>query len=258
MSRTSTAPGRRSGRRRHRREPIRQALHLAGRRVVARSLRVGAFAFVALLLLGAMMPMAGTQLAEARTVEPSLEAATEPQALVMEDQHPEAPSSRDDYTVMTRAELLRQQYTLTYTTNWTGAIRWPFPVPVRISDGYGYRPAPCSGCSTYHTALDFDAGYGSPIYAIADGVVVAHDDGWDAWGNYVIIEHQINGQTVRSSNAHMQRGSSPLVVGQTINVGDYVGLVGGTGQVSGPHLHFEIEIGGQTLDPYEWLTANAG
>lgn len=186
----------------------------------------------------------------------SLDAAT--QALVVEPSDAGVPSARDAYEVTTKAELLRQRYTLTYSTTWTGAIRWPFPTTVPITDGFGSRAAPCAGCSTYHTALDFAPGAGEPIYAIADGVVREHVDGNGSWGNYVIIEHQIDGQTVVSSYAHMQRGSSPLQAGDTISVGDYIGLVGATGQVTGNHLHLEIDVNGVSVDPFAWLTENAG
>lgn len=257
MGRRSGLPTRRR-RGRHRRDRIRQAVRISARRVLERSLSFCAFAFVALLLLAMTMPAFAPQSAEARDAASTQGLADDPQSLALPSHDLVPPVARDTYSVTSRAELLRQRFTLTYSTTWTGAIRWPFPVAVPISDGYGNRPAPCAGCSTYHTALDFDAGSGTPIYAIADGVVAVHDDGRGAFGNYVVIEHQINGQTVYSTYAHMQRASSPLVVGQTISVGDYIGLVGATGRVSGPHLHLEIEVDGQTIDPFKWLTDNAG
>ena len=99
-------------------------------------------------------------------------------------------------------------------------------------------------------------GSGTPIYSIAAGVVVDHVDGHGSWGNYVRIQHTVNGRTVISSYAHMQTGSSPLAVGDKIAVGDFVGLVGATGQVTAPHLHLEIEDDGVRVDPYTWLVAN--
>lgn len=167
-------------------------------------------------------------------------------------------SMRDSYEVISRAELLRQRFAMTYTTTWSGPVRWPFPVPVPISSGFGYRAAPCAGCSTDHRATDFAPGGGVPIYAIAAGVVKKHVDGTASWGNFVVIEHQIEGRTVTSSYAHMQSGSSALVEGQQIAVGDYVGLVGSTGQATGKHLHLEIQVDGVKVDPYLWLTENAG
>jgi len=170
----------------------------------------------------------------------------------------EAVEARDAYRVTSKAEMLRQLYTRTYTTSWTGSIRWPFPVTVPISSGFGYRPAPCRGCSTDHRAVDFAPGGGVPIYAIASGTVKEHVDGNGSWGNYVILEHRIDGQTITSSYAHMQHGSSPLVPGDGIEVGEFIGLVGATGQATGKHLHLELKVDGVKVDPFVWLSTNAG
>ncbi|MBX3309358.1 MAG: M23 family metallopeptidase [Cryobacterium sp.] len=221
-----------------------------------RLLSAASFGFVWLFLLAAALPAVSSVSASAVISGPGTRVA--PQSFTNLSEAPDAAVARDGYGVTSRAELLRQQYTLSYTTTWSGPIRWPFPVPVRISDGFGPRAAPCEGCSTYHTAVDFVPGTAQPIYAIADGVVREHVDGAGSWGNYVILEHQINGQTVVSSYAHMQRGSSPLVPGETVQVGDFIGLVGATGQVTGAHLHFELEVASQLVDPFAWLTANAG
>ncbi|MCS0499703.1 M23 family metallopeptidase [Protaetiibacter mangrovi] len=166
---------------------------------------------------------------------------------------------RDGFEVKSWAQVLRDKYSrgsFAYSVYWTGPIRWPFPYEVPITDGYGPRAAPCSGCSTFHYAIDLVPGAGTPIYAIADGVVIAHTDGHGSWGNFVQIQHTINGRTVISSYAHMQTGSSPLQVGDRISVGDFVGLVGATGQVTAPHLHLEIEDDGVRVDPFIWLTQN--
>ncbi|PZQ89515.1 MAG: hypothetical protein DI534_06790 [Leifsonia xyli] len=170
-----------------------------------------------------------------------------------------AVGERDGFEVKSWAQVLRDKYSKgnrSYSVLWTGPIRWPFPYEVPITDGFGPRAAPCAGCSTYHYALDLVPGAGTPIYAIADGVVLEHEDGRGSWGNYVRIQHTINGRTVISSYAHMQTGSSPLQVGDKIGVGDFVGLVGATGQVTAPHLHIEIEDNGVREDPYVWLTTN--
>lgn len=168
-------------------------------------------------------------------------------------------TARDSYTVTSWSEMLRLKYgtrSFGYSTTGTGPVRWPFPSEVPISSGFGSRAAPCQGCSTYHRGLDFTPGAGAPIFAIADGTVVLHEEG-GGFGNHVIIEHTINGQRVRSLYAHMQWGSSPLQQGDAITVGDFIGLVGATGQVTGNHLHFELEVDGTAVDPYGWLKQNA-
>lgn len=168
-------------------------------------------------------------------------------------------ASRDEWSVTSYAEMLRLKYgsrDFSYSTSGSGAVRWPFPAAVPISSGFGERAAPCRYCSSYHQGLDFNPGSGTPIFAIADGVVIQaeHSGGF---GNHAIIEHVINGQRVTSTYAHMTTGSSPLVVGEQILVGDFIGTVGSTGTSTGAHLHFEIRIDGIAIDPFAWLQANA-
>jgi murein DD-endopeptidase MepM/ murein hydrolase activator NlpD len=190
------------------------------------------------------------ELTEGQVVEVDVEAGAELTATV---------ASRDEWSVTSYAELLRLKYgsrNFSYSTTGTGAVRWPFPAAVPISSGFGERVAPCRFCSSYHQGLDFNPGAGTPIFAIADGVVIRaeHSGGF---GNHAIIEHIINGQRVTSTYAHMTRDSSPLVVGQQILVGDFVGTVGSTGTSTGAHLHFEIRIDDIAIDPFAWLQSNA-
>jgi hypothetical protein len=170
-------------------------------------------------------------------------------------------AERDAWSVTSWAEMLRLRYgdrSFDYTVG-TGPIRWPFPYAVPISSGFGDRAAPCRGCSTSHSGIDFNPGWGAAIFAIADGVVYEHSEGGSSWGNFVVLKHEIDGQTTYSGYAHMQSASSPLVVGEEVKVGDFVGLVGATGQATGAHLHFTIAIGDpfHYVDPYTFLKTYA-
>lgn len=146
------------------------------------------------------------------------------------------------------------------TADAGGAVRWPFPGSVRLSSPYGPRDAPCGGCSTFHKGLDMLPGEGAPAHAVADGVVrevSATDNG--GFGVYAIVDHTVDGQLVSSVYAHFQSGSLQVSPGQSVGVGTHLGNVGSTGQSTGPHLHFEILIGGITpTDPYAWLSQRAG
>jgi hypothetical protein len=169
-------------------------------------------------------------------------------------------AARDSFTVISYADIMRARYgnQAVYTfTPTTGTVRWPFPYSVPISDGWGSRVSPCTGCSTFHQGVDFTPGVGSPIYAIADGVVSYHADTDRGLGNNVTISHVINGENIDSVYAHMITGSSKLVVGDVIKVGDFIGFVGETGSATGPHLHFELHVDKVPVDPFAWLTANA-
>ncbi|MBX3098717.1 MAG: M23 family metallopeptidase [Salinibacterium sp.] len=133
-------------------------------------------------------------------------------------------------------------------------VQWPMPQGTTISSGYG--PRVCDGCSTFHNGIDFDPGNGYPIQVVADGVVT--EAGWDStgYGNKVVVQHVIDGQTVSTLYAHMQDGSIAVAVGETIKRGTVLGLVGETGVATGPHLHFGVLVDDSTIDPYPWLVAH--
>ena len=166
--------------------------------------------------------------------------------------------TRDAFTVTSYAEVVREKYgtRISTFTPTTGAVRWPFPYATPISSGFGDRVAPCRGCSSHHNGVDFTPGSGTPIYAIADGVVTAAEFS-GSFGQHVYMDHVINGQKVESIYGHMIAGSSPLSVGQTVKVGDLIGLVGSTGASTGAHLHLEVHLDGVIVDPFAWLQANA-
>jgi murein DD-endopeptidase MepM/ murein hydrolase activator NlpD len=172
-----------------------------------------------------------------------------------------APVERDGWAMTSEAELrqastIRRDYS--YDVVNEGPVRWPFPVAVPISDGYGARVSPCSGCSSQHKGTDFTPGVGAPITSIADGVVSVKEVSSWGFGNHVFIDHVINGQKVTTVYAHMQEGSSALQVGDVVTAGQFVGLVGATGAATGPHLHLEIRLDGVVqVDPFAWLKANA-
>lgn len=176
-------------------------------------------------------------------------------------------ASRDAYTVTVPVPVIAR-YTspdpstagsgATASVNTaTGSIRWPFPTMVPLSSTFGYRAAPCASCSSYHEGIDMLGGYGNRIGAIAAGTV--RISGIDPnYGQYVVIDHIINGQHLSSLYAHMIYGSSPLHVGEHVPVGAMVGLLGSTGDSTGPHLHLSILINGTTfIDPLAWLQKNA-
>jgi len=165
---------------------------------------------------------------------------------------------RDTFGTTSYAEQLRLKFA-SYGGRFsatTGAVRWPFPYTVPITDGFGLRPANVSG-QPMHNGVDFTPGAGTPIYSIADGVVSFHLEETGGLGNNVMIRHVIQGQSIDSVYAHMQYGSSPLKVGDPIKVGDFIGLVGDTGSSYGAHLHFELHIDKVPVDPFAWLQANA-
>lgn len=129
-------------------------------------------------------------------------------------------------------------------------VQWPVDPATHITSLFGPRSAPCDGCSTFHHGVDFTPGYGAPVEAIADGVVV--DKPMSELGSYVVIEHVVDGATIDSVYGHLVSGSG-LPVGTRVTRGEVIGRAGNTGPTSGPHLHFAIVSNGETIDPLAWM-----
>ena len=234
------------------------------RTVGSRILSFSAMVFAGALAVGMSVPAnafnPGGGSADASTLAANKAQPDGTQSLSVDASVEKTSAARDEYSVTSWAEMLRMQYgTRDYSYTMgdpNGPIRWPFPYPVPISSGFGERAAPCYGCSSMHMGVDFTPGVGTPIYAIADGVVTTSlADQW-GFGTHVIISHTINGTTVTSTYAHMQAGSTALVAGDQVGVGDFVGTVGMTGTATGNHLHLEITVDGSNVDPFAWLQLN--
>jgi Membrane proteins related to metalloendopeptidases len=134
---------------------------------------------------------------------------------------------------------------------------WPTDVK-ELSSDYGWRPKPCRACSSDHKGIDFIPGAGEPVYAAMDGIIsrVEYSGGF---GMHVYIDHiaVINNKTERWQTiyAHLQKDSVPedISVGNIVKAGTTIGAVGNTGTSTGPHLHFEILVEGENVDPEKYL-----
>ncbi|WEK04677.1 MAG: M23 family metallopeptidase [Candidatus Devosia phytovorans] len=110
---------------------------------------------------------------------------------------------------------------------------------------FGYRVHPIFHTRRLHTGVDLAARSGTPIYAAGDGVIEYYK--WQSgYGNKVEIKH-VNGY--ETAYGHMSRYADGLEVGSHVRQGQLIGYVGSTGQSTGPHLHFEIKINGNLVDP---------
>ena len=126
-----------------------------------------------------------------------------------------------------------------------GRLAWP--VSGRVSSRFGWRIHPISGRRKLHTGLDIAAPTGRPITAAADGtVLVAGNRG--GLGLAVDIAH---GGGLVTRYAHQSRLA--VRAGQRVTRGQVIGYVGSTGMSTGPHLHFEVRVGGAPQDPLPWL-----
>lgn len=118
-----------------------------------------------------------------------------------------------------------------------------------ISSGFGYRTDPFTGAGAFHAGLDFRGPIGAPIYAAAKGVIRFAGQR-SGYGNCIEIDHG-NGLVTRY--AHMSAFRARL--GQRVRAGDVIGEIGSTGRSTGPHLHFEVRIHDQPVDPRPFLEA---
>jgi murein DD-endopeptidase MepM/ murein hydrolase activator NlpD len=121
------------------------------------------------------------------------------------------------------------------------------PVNGPITSPFGYRIHPIYGTSRFHAGLDFGVGYGVPIQAADNGVVI--EAGWvGGYGNTIILDHG-SGWTTLYGHA----SSLNVTAGQTVRRGQTVSFVGSTGNSTGPHLHFEVRYQGNPVDPLSRL-----
>lgn len=122
------------------------------------------------------------------------------------------------------------------------------PVPgAPITSPYGYRIHPIYGTARLHTGIDYGADEGTPIRAAADGVVVSA--GWyGGYGNATIIDH---GGGIATLYGH--QSSMSVSAGQKVTQGQTIGRVGCTGDCTGPHVHFEVRVNGDPVNPANYL-----
>lgn len=229
---------------------------------------VAAFLGAGALIVSSSLPttaFAASDIANAATTESAGVQALQVEAGIGQDQ---PTISRDTYTVTMPPPPPKVRTPAPAAGNGTagvfartvnsGTVAWPFPGYVPIISGFGPRRAPCATCSSFHDGIDLVPGAGTPIGAIAPGVVSAVLADAGGYGTHVVVDHVINGQRVQSIYAHMLYGSPTVRVGQPVSVGQILGRVGSTGASTGPHLHLGITVNGVFIDPAAWLRANAG
>lgn len=137
---------------------------------------------------------------------------------------------------------LREWNNGTLRFNYTG----PFIRPVdgaSITSPWGYRRDPYTGRYSLHAGVDFGAAYGTPVKAVADGVVISSRPS-SGYGWLIIIYHgELNGRSVFTRYGHSYPNQVEVKVGEQVSVGDIITHVGSNGWSTGPHLHLELRFG---------------
>lgn len=120
-----------------------------------------------------------------------------------------------------------------------------------MGSAFGWRIDPFTGKQALHTGLDFEAASGTPIYSASGGVVVAQENHRD-YGNMIEIDH---GNGISTRYAHTSRAF--VKQGDLVKRGQKIAEVGSSGRSTGPHLHFEVLVGGVWQDPRKFLDAGS-
>ena len=116
----------------------------------------------------------------------------------------------------------------------------------KTASGYGVRIDPIYNTKKFHSGMDFSANYGTDVYATGDGTVVSA--GWETgYGHTIEIDH---GFGYRTRYAHLQ--SMKVKRGQKVVRGETIGGVGSSGKSTGPHLHYEVVVKGQKVNPVNY------
>lgn len=128
----------------------------------------------------------------------------------------------------------------------TGRMAWP--APGRLTSRFGYRTHPLYGDRRLHGGIDIGAGTGVPVRAADDGVVLLSYYS-SSYGNLIVVDH---GGVISTAYAHQD--ARLVATGDRVVRGQLIGRVGSTGNSTGPHLHFEVRVGGEPVDPLAYVS----
>ena len=140
------------------------------------------------------------------------------------------------------------------TTGPVPRVSVPAGMPVqdaRLTSSYGMRNHPILGSRRNHKGVDLAQPTGTPVYATADGVV-SKAEPFSTYGNYIQIEH---GGELQTRYAHLS--GYAVSAGEQVHKGQLIGYVGSTGRSTGPHLHYEVRVAGEAVDPTPYMVDTA-
>ena len=132
------------------------------------------------------------------------------------------------------------------------AVSVPAGMPLdsaMLTSDYGMRTHPVLGGRRNHKGVDLAQPTGTPVYATADGIV-SMAERYSSYGNYIQIEH---GGELQTRYAHLS--GYAVSAGEQVHKGQLIGFVGSTGRSTGPHLHYEVRVAGEAVDPRPYMVA---
>lgn len=119
-----------------------------------------------------------------------------------------------------------------------------------MTSNFGMREHPVLGGMRQHKGVDLAAPVGTPVYAPADGMV-SRASWFSSYGLYISLEH---GGAMQTRFGHLSRLN--VAEGQMVHKGDLIGFVGTTGRSTGPHLHYEVRVNGEAVNPVPYMQSN--
>jgi murein DD-endopeptidase MepM/ murein hydrolase activator NlpD len=149
-----------------------------------------------------------------------------------------------------RAELNKKKNALTNSFKYSGGkVAWPVPDRKAVGDGFGYRIDPIKNVRKLHKGIDIPAPKGTTIIAAESGTVLIASQ-VSGYGNTVVIDH---GGGLWTWYGHIRNGGIKVSEGQTVKRGQKIAEVGSTGDSTGNHLHFEVRVNQQAVNPLPYL-----
>ena len=121
---------------------------------------------------------------------------------------------------------------------------------ITLTSGYGMRVHPVLGGQRAHKGIDLAGPVGTPIHATADGIV-SRASWFSSYGLYISLEHS---NDIQTRYAHMSRLN--VAEGQQVKKGEIIGFIGTTGRSTGPHLHYEVRVRGEAVNPVPYMQAD--
>jgi murein DD-endopeptidase MepM/ murein hydrolase activator NlpD len=133
--------------------------------------------------------------------------------------------------------------------DWTRFVDAPslWPIEGRVASSFGEREDPFNGEGAFHSGIDIDAPYGTPVRAAADGDVAGAST-VSGYGREVVLDH---GHELSTVYGHLS--AIAVLPGQHVTRGQVIGYVGQSGRATGPHLHYEVRVHNVPVNPHKYL-----
>lgn len=137
----------------------------------------------------------------------------------------------------------------TFGGDWTELVDAPslWPIEGRVASGFGVREDPFNGEGAFHSGIDIDAPYGTPVRATGDGDV-AEAGMANGYGREIVLDH---GHDLSTVYGHLS--AIAVLPGQHVTRGQVIGYVGQSGRATGPHLHYEVRVHNVPVNPHKYL-----